>query len=135
MDEFISFSVSLRFCFCPLSFLSSLILSVSVCHYPSASLPVSPPPPLFPFLDLSLAPQDFHLDLQTPPPGATLITYGGNRKCGLKSKLKWVFFSLQAVDILVAEQGKPLPEYFSSALRSAWFRLMKRNDVMQSFPF
>lgn len=44
-------------------------------------------------------------------------------------------FSLQAVDILVAEKGELLPEYFSSSWRSASFRLMKRDDVMQSFSF
>lgn len=60
---------------------------LSLRHYPF-SLCHSHPQPVW---TLSRSLRGFHLDLQTPPPGATLITYRGNRKCGLKSKLKWVF--------------------------------------------
>lgn len=60
---------------------------LSLCHYPFSLCHFYPHSVCALYLSL----RGFHLDLQTPPPGATLITYGGNRKCGLKSKLKWDF--------------------------------------------
>lgn len=73
----------------------------------------------------------FHLDLQTPPPGATLITYRGNGKCGPKSKLKWVFHH----GLLIFWRRYVVSysqEYFSSNLCSASFWLMKRNDAVST---
>lgn len=95
-SESIPFSLSLTLC-CFVFFLYLLLFSLIFFPFSSSlsqSLSLSSPPvisSLAPSAFLNLSLRGFHLDLQTPPPGATLITYGGNRKCGLKSKLKWVF--------------------------------------------
>lgn len=100
---------------------------LSLCHYPFSLCHFYPHSVCALYLSL----RGFHLDLQTPPPGATLITYGGNRKCGLKSKLKWDFH-YRLLIFWWQYQGSYFLNIFSSSLCSASFLLMKRNDVIST---